>query len=76
MEMWTFINRGPYSRSFLALPPPVFTGLAAAVQGYLARCLAHKKRPNPLGPSQDPRYRPTVGSYGVAVSLQRGTPVI
>ena len=50
MEMWTFINRGPYSRSCLALPPPVFTGLAADVQGYLARCLAHKKMPNTLGP--------------------------
>ena len=30
------------------------------VQGYLA----HKKTPTPLGPPQDPRHRPTVGSYG------------
>ena len=28
------------------------------VQGYLA----HKKTPTPLGPPQDPWYRPTVGS--------------
>ena len=28
------------------------------VQGYLA----HKKTPNPLGPPEDPRQRPTVGS--------------
>ena len=28
------------------------------IQGYLA----HKKTPTPLGPPQDPRHRPTVGS--------------
>jgi len=28
------------------------------VQGYLA----HKKTPNPLGPPEGPRHRPTVGS--------------
>ena len=28
------------------------------VQGYLA----HNKTPTPLGPPQDPRHRPTVGS--------------
>jgi len=41
------------------------------VQGYLA----HKKTPPPLGPPYDPRHDYTVGSYGVAVSYERGTPV-
>ena len=41
------------------------------IQGYLA----HKKTPTPLGPPYDPRHGPTVGSYGVAVSCERGTPV-
>ena len=41
------------------------------VQGYLA----HKKTPPSLGPPQDPRHRPTVGSYGGAFSYERGTPV-
>ena len=40
------------------------------VQGYLA----HKTPPTPLAPPQDPMHRPTVGSYGVAVSYKRGTP--
>jgi len=44
---------------------------AGCIQGYLA----HKKTPTPLGPPQDPRHRPTVGSYGVAVSYTRGSPV-
>jgi len=38
------------------------------VQGYLA----HKKTPTPLGPPQDPRHRPTVGSQGGALSYERG----
>ena len=42
-----------------------------AVQGYLA----HKKPPSPLGPPYEPKHGPTVGSYGVAVSYERGTPV-
>jgi len=41
------------------------------LQGYLA----HKKTPNPLGPPEGPRHSPTVGSYGGAVSYERGTPV-
>ena len=41
------------------------------LQGYLA----DKKPPPPLGPPQEPRHGPTVGSYGVAVSYKRGTPV-
>ena len=41
------------------------------VQGYLA----HKKTPPPLGPPYNPRHGYTVGSYGVAVSYERGTPV-
>ena len=51
-----------------------FTGMNEdfhKLQGYLA----HKKtRPRP-GPPQDPRHRRTVGSYRVAVSYRRGTPV-
>ena len=43
----------------------------AAIQGYLA----HKKPPPPLGPPQGPRQRPSVGSYGVAFSDERVTPV-
>ena len=46
-------------------------GLYFHVQGYLA----HKKPPFPLGPPYEPRHGPTVGSYGVAVSYERGTPV-
>jgi len=37
--------------------------------------LAHKKPPPPLGSPQGPRQRPTVGSWGKAVSYERGTPV-
>ena len=44
---------------------------AHLVQGHLAR----KKLPPPLGPQYDPRHVPTVGSYGVAVSCERGTHV-
>ena len=29
--------------------------------------------PPPLGPPQEPRHGPTVGSYGVAVSYKRGS---
>ena len=42
------------------------------LQGYLA----HKKATTPLGPPQDPRHSPSVGSEGVAVSYERGTPVL
>ena len=38
------------------------------IQGYLA----HKKPPPPLGPPQGPMHRTTVGSYGGAVSYERG----
>ena len=31
--------------------------------------------PPPPGPLYEPRHDPTVGSYGVAVSYKRGTPV-
>ena len=31
--------------------------------------------PPPPGPTWDPGHRPTVGSYGKAVSYERGTPV-
>ena len=47
-------------------------GHAGRLQGYLA----HDKPPPPLGPPYEPRYDPTAGSYGVAVSYKRGTPVI
>ena len=36
--------------------------------------LAHKKTQPPLGPPQEPRHGPTVESYGVGVSYERGTP--
>ena len=41
------------------------------LQGYLARM----KPPIPLGPSSEPRHGPTVGSCGVAVSYEQGTPL-
>ena len=41
------------------------------VQGYLA----HKKPLPRLGPPNEPRHVPTVGSYGMAISHKRGTPV-
>ena len=37
--------------------------------------LAHEKTSNPIGPSQEPRHGPTVGSCGVTISCKRGTPV-
>jgi hypothetical protein len=53
-------------------PPQQCNSTATAwspVQGYLA----HKKQPPFLGPSQEPRHGPTVGSHGGAVSYERGT---
>ena len=41
------------------------------VQGYLA----HKNTPTPVGPPEGPRHMTSVGSYGAAVSYERGTPV-
>jgi len=35
----------------------------------LHKYLAHKKTPAPLERPSDPRYRPTVGSYGGAIFL-------
>ena len=47
----------------------LFGGLGVTgIQGYLA----HKKTPTPLGPPQDPRHRPTLGSYGGAFSCAVG----
>ena len=37
--------------------------------------LAQKKQPPHKGPQKEPRHGPTVGSYGMAVSHERGTPV-
>ena len=37
-------------------------------------CIVHKQPPPPLGPPE-PRHGSPVGSYGVAVSYQRGSPV-
>ena len=42
------------------------------VQGYLA----HEKAPIPLGPPKGPKHSPTIGSEQVALSYERGTPVI
>ena len=39
------------------------------------RNLAHKKQPSFLGPPYGSRHRPTVESYGNAVSYERGTTV-
>ena len=47
-------------------------GADDALQGHRA----HKKPPPPLGPPQGPRHGATVGSFGVAVSYERGTPVL
>jgi hypothetical protein len=41
----------------------------------LRGCLAHKKPPPLLGPPEEPRHGPTVGSYGVVDPYERGTPV-
>jgi len=46
-------------------------GDGRGLQGYLA----HKKTPPPLGPPYDHRRRPTEGSFGGAVSHERGTAV-
>ena len=54
----------------LYVPHSIDSGLR--VQGYLA----HKKQPPLLGPPWDPRYSPTVGSWWIAVSYERGTPVV
>ena len=35
-----------------------------------------RNRPPPLEPPMEPRHGPIVGSYGVAVSYKRGTPVL
>ena len=45
--------------------------LSCGAQGHLAR----KKEPHPLGPPEEPRHGPIAGSYGVAVSYERGTPL-
>ena len=51
--------------------PPYGTAYHRALQGYLV----HKKSPNPIGPPYGRGHGPTVGSYGVAVSYKRRTPV-
>ena len=48
------------------------TSWRMSLQGYLP----HKKLPTPIGPPQGPKRGPTVGSYGAAVSSERGTPVV
>ena len=40
----------------------------------LQRYLAHKKTPTPLGPPEDQRHSPTVGSWGGAFFYERGSP--
>ena len=65
--------KGPQgSRDGHRAPPPEEVLLQAVLQGYIA----HKKQPPPLGPPQGPRHSPTVESWEVAVSHERGTPVI
>ena len=67
-------KRSPFSCEYSTDRPSSYLRGATPcveVQGYLA----HKKSPTPLGPPKDPAHMPTVGSYGVAFSYQRGTPV-
>jgi hypothetical protein len=47
-----------------------------SVVGILQGYLAHKKTPIPLGLPQNPRHRPTVGSWGEVVFYERGAPVV
>ena len=46
--------------------PPSYTGVPRSL----------KTTPPPLGPPQEPSDGPTEGSYGVAISYKRGTPVV
>jgi len=52
--------------------PGLAAGNVPSLQGYLA----HKKQRSTLGAPCAPRYSPTVGSWGGAVSYERGTPVL
>ena len=42
--------------------PPLRGGCSVSCEVLLQGYLAHKERITPLGPAQDPRHRPTVGS--------------
>jgi len=66
-------SRIPKPESRIPNPEPRDPGNnnSTPLQGYLA----HKIPPPPPGPPYEPRHGPTVGSYGVAVSYERGTPV-
>ena len=66
-------SRIPNPESRIPNPEPRDPGNnnSTPLQGYLA----HKIPPPPPGPPYEPRHGPTVGSYGVAVSYERGTPV-
>ena len=54
--------------------PP--TRVRCNVAGPCQRYLAEKKQPPPLGSPKGPRLNPTVGSYGGAVSCERGILVL
>ena len=49
--------------------------LLPATRGELQGYLAHEKPPPPLGLPWERMHGSPVGSYGVAVSYERGTPV-
>ena len=59
---------GPFIR------PPLLLAIQAVRSLYRGTSLI-RNRPTPLGPPQEPRHGPTVGSYGMAASYKRGTPV-
>ena len=50
-------------------------GVQSSVWGLRLGIGQWKKQPPPLGPPWGPRRSPTVGSWGSAVSYERGTPV-
>ena len=56
-----------FPKTWKSLPSPSLPGVP-----YRGTSLI-RNRPPPLGPAEEPRHGPTVGSYGVAVSYERGT---
>ena len=54
--------------------PPIACRVEVERKRYRGTSLIRNRHP-PLGPPQEPKHGPTAGSYGVAVSFKRGTPV-
>ena len=65
-RLLTQIGRSGHGRSGHHLPLSSITTKKNEQLGWLPSqgYLAHEKTPTSLGPSQDPRHRPTVGSWG------------